>query len=216
MNIKQFTTLIAVFIVTIILISLISYRSVLNIVRTNLENIPMQIGDYAGQEDKFSDAVYEELNADLNIYRHYSSRHGNIIDLYIGYYGTAKGGRTPHNPHGCLPGSGWAILKTDEVKLFPSYYPNGVVVNYIISKKDTTFLSMLYWYQSDKTKVMATGIQQNLQRFVGRVLKNKNDGAFVRVTIYSSEHEIEYVKSYLTQFGDAIINILPEYWPEEN
>ena len=78
--------------VTFFTIVLIAKRGEPIVVRTNLENIPMQIGAYIGTADRFPDTVYEELNADLHLYRHYRDQDGNMISLYIGYYGTAKGG----------------------------------------------------------------------------------------------------------------------------
>ena len=42
------------------------------VVETNLENLPMQIGSYTGTKDAFSQSVYDELNADKHVYRHYA------------------------------------------------------------------------------------------------------------------------------------------------
>jgi EpsI family protein len=212
---KSFIILIIFFVGIIGSIAFISLRIVPHVVHPNLENLPMQILEYHGTEDYFSDAVYKELKADKHVYRHYISEGGRIIDLYIGYYGTAKGGRTPHNPYGCLPGSGWAIIHEGKVELNPEYYSNRVKVNYIISKKEENYNSMLHWYQSDKKKVLTTGFQQNIQRFIGRVFKNKYDGAFVRISMVSNEGNIENAKRYITEFADQVINLLPEYWQEE-
>lgn len=212
---KPFMILTIFFISIIVAVTFVSFRGTPKVIHTNLENIPMQIMGYNGTEDYFSDAIYEELNADKHIYRHYVSGEGRTIDLYIGYYGTAKGGRTPHNPYGCLPGSGWAIIHEGKVRLMPSYHPDGKDVNYIVSKKDAACNSLLHWYQSDKKKVLTTGLQQNIQRFIGRVFKNRYDGAFIRVSMVSNEEDIEDTKRYITQFADQVINLLPEYWPEE-
>ena len=50
---------------------------------------------------------------------------------------------------------------------------------------------VLHWYQSEGTKVLSTGIKQNIQRFIGRVFSNRNDGGFVRVSVTTNADQIE-------------------------
>ena len=204
-----------VLLVTIISVFLISQRGEPVVVKRNLVNLPMETAGFKASEDIFPDAVYKELNADEHVYRHYRSNDGRQVDLYIGYYGTAKGGRTGHNPYACLPGGGWGIVDSQKVKLKVDYYPNGVEVNYILSQKGITYNIVLHWYQALGSKVLATGIQQNIQRFLGRVFHNRNDGAFVRVSVVTDRRHIEESKKLGTFFAQKILALLPEYWPLE-
>jgi EpsI family protein len=197
------------------MVSVIANRGEPVVVKTNLENIPMEIGGYKATEDFFSDAVNKELNADKHVYRHYQDDSGNVIDLYIGYYGTAKGGRTPHNPYGCLPGAGWGIVDANITSLRADYYPEGVPVNYVLALKDGSYNVMLHWYQSGKTKVISGGIQQNIKRFTGKVLANRDDGAFVRISAVSNKDHLENTKDQLIPFAEKVLNLLPKYWPVE-
>jgi EpsI family protein len=185
------------------------------VLETNLENLPLTIGDCRGTYDRFPDAVYQELKADKNVYRHYVSNRGNKIDLYIGYYGTAKGGRTGHNPHGCLPGAGWGIVESSKTRLTTSIFPGGVDVNYILAQKDGLFTVLFFWYQSAGTKVISSGVQQNLNKLVGKVFFNRDDGAFVQVSTSADLGTIEQVKERGMSFAGAVIDLLPDYWPVE-
>ena len=194
-------------------VMLIAQRGEPVVVRTNLENIPLQFGHYQGTEDRFSDAVYEELNADLHLYRHYRRPDGNVISLYIGYYGTAKGGRTGHNPYSCLPSAGWGIIQGDQVSLRNG--KGGASVNAIVAQKGDVYETVLHWYQSDKNKVLATGVQQNIQRLLGRIRYNRNDGAFVRVSMLTASDRLGEARQDVTRFAEKLLTILPEYWPEE-
>lgn len=212
---KSFTISIIILLATIAGIFLISRRGESVIVSTNLENLPMKIAGFKATEDFFSESVYKELNADKHVYRHYRSDDGRQVDLYIGYYGTAKGGRTPHNPYACLPGSGWGIVKANKIKLDVAYYPNGVEANYILSQKGLNYDVVLHWYQSDRDKIMATGIQKNIQRFFGRIFHNKNDGAFVRVSVTTDQKHIEESKRLAKFFSQKVLALLPDYWPLE-
>jgi EpsI family protein len=126
---------------------------------TNLERLPVGISDYSGIDDSFSDSVYKELNADKHVYRHYRDKSGSQIDLYIGCYGTGKGGRTGHDPHGCLPGAGWKIPELKRVKVTSQTYANGVDIYYVLAQKGEIHESVFHWYQAGGNKILSSGIQ---------------------------------------------------------
>jgi len=215
MSNKYFIFTLIIILVTITIIFAISLRGKPEVVSTNLENIPMEISGFKATEDYFSKAVYDELNADKHVYRHYRSSEGRQIDLYIGYYGTKKGGRTPHNPYACLAGAGWGIKKARKVKINVSYYKNGVNVNYILSQKGDMYNSILHWYQSGGTKVLDSGIKQNIQRFIGRIFHNRNDGAFIRISVFSPEKGLPETNNLIKAFAEEILRLIPKYWPKE-
>lgn len=196
-------------------VAMVWVRPVPVVEKTNLENLPMVILGYTATEDTFSEAMYKELNADKHVYRHYKSPKGDIVDLYIGYYGTAKGGRTAHNPYACLPGSGAAIVDTGVVHLKQTATGKNVPVNYILSRMDGANTVMLHWYQAAGKTVASTGLKQNIERFKGRVLHNRNDGAFVRITAYSEDGDIEMTRQRVEGFAEIVLNLLPSYWPLE-
>lgn len=215
MSSKSFTISLAILLCTILAVVLISQRGEPVVVKTNLENLPMEIAGFKATEDFFADSVYKELNTDRHVYRHYKNEGGRQVDLYIGYYGTAKGGRTPHEPYICLPGAGWGILDSGQMILKTNNYPNGISVNYILARKGETYESVLHWYQSAGNKVLSTGIQQNIQRFIGRVFYNRNDGAFIRVSVFGKEEHLNEANLLTKLFAGKILDLLPNYWPIE-
>jgi len=212
---KSFFTSVTILVIAIAFVILISQRGEPTVVKTNLENLPMEIAGYKGTEDFFPDSVYKELNADRHVYRHYRNAEGKAIDLYVGYYGTAKGGRTGHNPYACLPGGGWGIMESGQVSLKTNNYPKGISLNYILARKGETYETVLHWYQSAGNKVLSTGIQQNIERFKGRVFYNRNDGAFVRVSVFGKEESLKEANLLVQSFAEKVLDILPEYWPLE-
>lgn len=215
--IKQKTFLVALLTLGVALVCTvaISLRGEPAVVEKNLGKLPMYIDGYTGRSDRFPASVYQVLDADENVYRHYVSAQGNRVNLYIGYYGTAKGGRTGHNPLGCLPGSGWAILQNRKAKLTTSLYPEGVAVNYILARKEGLYTTMYYWYQSAGTKVLASGVSQNLKRFFSKILFNRDDGAFVEVYSISEPDKVQKSSLLSEGFADHIVDLLPHYWPLE-
>jgi EpsI family protein len=193
----------------------VSRRGMPQVAATNLEKIPMEIAGYVGTDDRFPQSVYDALGADLHLYRHYRSPGGENVDLYIGYYGTAKGGRTGHNPYACFPSSGWGIIESGTLRLPGQIYQDKIDVNYMVTKKDDVHLFVLHWYQSEGLKVLDTGMKQNIQRLIGKVLRNKNDGAFVRLSAEAREADLETVKARVVAFSQRILELLPRHWPEE-
>jgi EpsI family protein len=215
MNNRTFAISTAIFLSTIVLVIGIQRRGEPVVAKTNLENLPIQIGSYRATEDFLEDSVYRELNADLNIYRHYRSNDGKQVDLYIGYYGTAKGGRTSHTPYACLPGSGWGITAAHKVVLKPAHYQEEVQVNYILARKGDLYDTILFWYQSERNKVLCTGIQQNVAHLLGRLFNNRSDGAFVQLSVYTKHDDTGQAIRLARSFAERLLDILPEHWPVE-
>lgn len=215
MSSKAFIIAIVGMLVTLTLVGFISIRPKPVVVRTNLENLPMEIAGYRGTEDAFPESVYRELNADKHVYRHYLSGDGSQLDLYIGYYGTAKGGRTGHNPYACLPGAGWAIVDSRRVRIRQPSQSSDVEVNYVQARRNGINTVMVHWYQTAGSTVMATGIRQNIERFLGRILRNRNDGAFVRVTTQVPDDRVLDAEAKVADFAGRVLQLLPGYWPIE-
>lgn len=196
-------------------VGVIYSRPIPVVVQTNLENLPKVFSGYFATEDSFSESVYRELNADKHVYRHYRDQNGNQIDLYIGYYGTAKGGRTGHNPYACLPGAGAAIVDTGKSYLRQKATGETVSVNFIRSRKNDLNTIMLHWYQTAGSTVVSTGLKQNINRFVGRILHNRNDGAFVQITAAATDSDVAKTRQRVERFAELILYQLPDFWPKE-
>lgn len=212
---KTFLVSVFVFVVAIAAVTAISFRGVPRVVVTRLENLPLNIGEFKGADDRFQDSVYQVLNADHHVYRHYYYNGGRNVDLYIGYYGTAKGGRSGHKPEACLPGSGWALKESTKAKVITNFFPKGVEVNYILAQKDGVYNVLYFWYQSSGSKVVSSGIQQNLNRLINRVFFNRDDGAFVQISTLSDSQSLVHSQERAKQIAGEIIDLLPRYWPIE-
>jgi hypothetical protein len=101
------------------------------------------------------------------------------------------------------------------VEIYPSFDPQGVHVNYVVASKDGVNNVMLHWYQTAGTRVLATGLQQNIERFRGRILHNRNDGAYVQVNSLAPNEGISEVRGKITKFVRKLMEQLPDYWPLE-
>ena len=212
---RYFFCTLLVLIASVCLTAAIAARGEPVVVKADLQKIPMQIGEYKAIPGDLPSSVVKELNADAYLVRTYFGPQDRQIELYIGYYGTAKGGRTGHNPHACLPGAGWGILQSDPVEIeMPTDGKTVKVLSILASRSDRKEM-MLYWYQSNRAQVLIPGIEQNLQKFLGKLIRNRNDGADVQVTMPFQESDLAQATADLKQFSGTIISFLAKNWPSE-
>ena len=71
----------------------IAWGSEVGVVKVNLDQLPRRILGLEGRDDRFDESIYRVLNADYHLLREYRSDAHPAVWLYIGYYGTARGGR---------------------------------------------------------------------------------------------------------------------------
>ena len=55
----------------------------------------------------------------------------------------------------------------------------------------------------------------NIHRFFGRVFYNRNDGAYVQVSMTTQEDGINEAQTIIKTFSEKILSLLPRYWPVE-
>jgi len=184
----------------------------LKVTDVRLDNLPMQVESLAGTELHFEESVYAVLNADGNLLRNYASPEGEAVNLYIGYYGTAKGGRATHLPQYCFTGQGWSIEKWDVISLDSGM--GRVRVNRMIVKKGESRQLVYFWFQSEG-KVMATGWEQNWYKFTHRLENSRNDGAFIRVSLGLAPGKDSAAEERAMRFSQLVMPLVTRYWPVE-
>jgi len=202
--------------VAFIFVQKIHSSSNVEIIEKNLDKLPHEIGNFMGIDIKMDDAVVKELNTDVYVFREYVDDKGEKITLYIGYYGTKKGGRTGHNPGGCYPGSGWAILDNTKVEVPVS--PNGnermILLNALQVKKGVIREKVYHWYQSNGDEILSSGIEKNLYRFISKIIYNRNDGAFISVSAPVTQ-SLSYTENRIQTFIKEIFPLIVKHWPKE-
>src|SRR5262245_59075442 len=85
-----------------------------------LAELPARVGSWRVAEDiPIEPAIESELDADLNLHRMYVWPASPPIWLYVGYYGTDRGGRPEHTPQFCYPSQGWVIASERVLEVTP-------------------------------------------------------------------------------------------------
>jgi len=197
----------------------IAWGSDVIVTEINLDHLPRHILGFDGRDDRFDESVYRALNADYHVLRDYRSAEGQNVWLYVGYYGTAKGGRPGHVPQSCYAGQGFSIVEWTTIPAPSAIEGAGPGsteerVNKMHVKRGNMHQLVLFWNQSKDT-VLADGIEQNVHRLKNRLLYNRDDGAFVRLaTSMDPEHEAEAL-ALLQEFAGEVLKVLPAHWPVE-
>ena len=212
MSIKRTILASALMILTMICLKIISHSESIKLIKP-LSDFPIEIGEWRGQEDRFSDKVYQILGVHDSYLGNYRNPEGNQIQLYIGYYENQREGDLIHSPKNCMPGSGWNIIRSssEELKISPSRIGKVRVANLLIEKSGQRQI-VLYWFQS-RGRVTASEYMQKIYLVLDSIMRQRTDDSFVRLIIPVNNGDEKTSSKYLKDFAERLVPILQEYIP---
>jgi EpsI family protein len=177
-----------------------------------LAALPHRLDSWVAEDVPLESAVESMLRADFNIQRLYRHPLGDRIWLYIGYYGTERGGRPEHTPAVCYTAQGWRILerRTLDVAGVP-----GLRVNEFVVEQGGQRQLVHFWYRSYRSTGLLGGLDQTLDRLFGRLLEGRADGALVRISTTIPGSDVTEERTQLLHFAAALDPQLAAYWPKE-
>lgn len=185
----------------------------LRVETSRLSTLPMQIDGWKGRAIPVEETVENMLEADFNLQRSYwSPDRDEIVWLYIGYYGTTRGGRPEHTPAECYPSAGWRIVSETDITLDPE---RSLRANeYVVAREGERRL-VHFWYRSYRSTGMLGTLAQSLDRLRGRLSDGRADGALVRVSTPARPGEEAAARERLRAFGGRLDRLLDDHWPVE-
>jgi len=149
-----------------------------------LSEFPTQLQDWRmTQEGVITKEVQEVLRADDTLTRTYF--HSEIrlpANLFVAYFRSQQTGQAPHSPKNCLPGAGWAPLRSDTYTVPVPETAESITVNrYVIGKGDEKSL-VLYWYQTPR-RVVASEYAAKIYLVADSIRYRRSDTALVRIVV---------------------------------
>jgi EpsI family protein len=182
---------------------------------SSINRISLELDRWQGEEIPLSEGVERMLRADSQIQRRYLSPDADLVWLYVGYYGTERGGRPEHTPWACYPSAGWVILSAIEMSLgSDSSEGSGGRLNELVVQQGEARRLVHFWYQTHRTKSIATDTGLTIDHVVGRLsLSGRADGALVRLSTPIDHAGIESARLRLRDFATALESNLRENWP---
>jgi len=178
-----------------------------------LRATPTTLGPWRGEDDPLASGVEDVLDADFHLKRTYRGPGGEPVWLYLGYYGTDRGGRPEHTPRGCYTGAGWGIADSRVVAADPDA---GLHVQEYLVERGSERRLVHFWYRSHRRTGMVGGLDQNIDRLIGRLLDGRADGALVRLSTPISSEDLVAARGRLVSLATRLDPVLAERWPDEH
>jgi EpsI family protein len=174
---------------------------------------PKKIGEWAGKEERFDQAVYDLLGVDDSYLANYYDHDRSLVQLYIGYYESQKEGQQIHSPKNCMPGSGWNITETslDDITLKGNASKKIKVIKLFL-EKDNQKQVVFYWYQSNG-RFISSEYTQRIYMVIDSITKHRTDGSFIRLISPILNNDEETAVKHLKDFAAQLIPILKDYIP---
>jgi EpsI family protein len=182
-------------------------------VRKEFDTFPTIIGTWQARASSNLDPeIVNFLKVNDYVMQSYHDTDGRQLWLYVGYWATQRKGAQIHSPQNCLPGNGWEPIEASllTVVLPAPYAP--ITVNRYLIQKDREQQVVLYWYQS-QGKAVAGELAAKVDMVRSAILRNRTDGALVRVSAPASGGVAETTDS-LVRYVQKLYPILVEYLPE--
>lgn len=196
-----------------LLSSVAFYGHVLRFQKVEVNNIPdfsevpLEIGDWKGQDFTFGEDVLDVLKANRTFFRRYVNSSGTEVWLFIGYWADQKYGAQPHSPLHCLPGSGWNIVSNKLIPLAGGTSGNGTAsdarANFAMIGNDDSRKAMLYWYQT-RSGYLPKELSVKLDLARNALMRKPTDAAFIRLTSPAANGSAEMQLQVLQQFWRTI------------
>jgi EpsI family protein len=181
-----------------------------------LASLPRYVGDWRSVDLPLESTVESVLRADFNIQRAYLPDRDPKADpvwIYVGYYGTERGGRPEHVPRGCYTGAGWDIAAARVIGADDGTERR--VNEYLVERGAQRHL-VHFWYRSSRRSGMVGGVDQNVDRILGRLSTGRADGALIRLSTPLHEGAEDEARARLLAFGSRLDRQLAEHWPAEH
>jgi exosortase D (VPLPA-CTERM-specific) len=182
--------------------------------RANFATFPMAIDQWHGETALLEKDVLDVLRLSDYVLANYQRGTEAPINFYAAYYASQRKGTAPHSPAVCMPGGGWQITELTQRSLPGTAIPGGAFnYNRVIIRNGEDAQLVYYWYQ-ERGRRIASEYWAKWYLFQDALLKNRSDGALVRLVtpLLAGEPE-EAADQRLTEFVAAVAPLLPQYAP---
>jgi len=180
------------------------------VAREPLSKLPRAIaGWHAAGDTPLDAASLQVLGVDDYVNRRYVGAEGQLVGLYIGYYGSQRQGDTIHSPQNCLPGAGWQPTESSTETLTAGGAP--VTVNRYVVQKGLDRQVVLYWYQG-RGRIIASEYVNKFWLVADAARLHRTDGALVRIMAPVIDEQASAGRA-AADFAQSLMPALPNYLP---
>ena len=164
----------------VLAVSGIGQREELRLDRLPLNAFPLFLDDWHASESRLETQVEISLGLDDYVIADYRRGDADVVNFYAAYYGSQRKGVSPHSPQVCIPGGGWLITGLDRERItLPG--EEGFEVNRVLIERAGQRQLVYYWFEQRGRRI-ANEYWMKWYLLVDALLRNRSDGALVRVT----------------------------------
>lgn len=181
--------------------------------RPPLGSFPRELQGWNSTDIQLSQDVLDVLGPGDFLLRNYSDPQGaQDVSLFIAYFPSQRAGDTIHSPKNCLPGAGWAPVRSERIRVNVPGHDPFEANRYLIAKGDDRQL-VLYWYWAHD-RAVASEYAAKFYLVADAIRMRRTDGALIRLSVPlrpgDSEMEGERV---LTAWAQSVVPMLNTYIP---
>jgi EpsI family protein len=171
--------------------------------RMSFAEFPTRIGEWEGRASPLDLATEKALKVDDYILSDYTRSDRRPVNLYVAFYASQRSGESPHSPIVCIPGSGWAITTVRQIDADTG--GGRQPFNRVIIEKGPVKELVYYWFDERGRKI-ANEYWAKVYLLTDAIVKNRTDGALVRLTtrVFPGETEDEADRRLMAFMQDAV------------
>jgi exosortase D (VPLPA-CTERM-specific) len=188
--------------------------------RTRFVAFPNTLGQWQGRPSMLEPQVEHGLGLEDYILSDYSIPAIGAVNFYVAYYASQRKGVSPHSPIVCIPGGGWLITRFDRTNFSDEELSIALPFNRAVIERDSKKQLVYYWFVQRGRRV-ANEYWSKWYLFTDALLKNRTDGALVRLTTpiggAESERDADLrLQSFIRELEPRLRQYLPpEAMPEQ-
>jgi exosortase D (VPLPA-CTERM-specific) len=179
--------------------------------RTRFVEFPTRIDQWQGHTSLLDPDSERVLGLSDYILSDYIRPDGEMVNLYVAYYASQRDGESPHSPIVCIPGGGWTITKIEQID-YGGIGQRQPINRVVIQKGDLKQL-VYYWFD-ERGRPIASEWWAKIYLLTDAVLRNRTDGALIRLTtqVLPSETDADADRR-LQSFMQEAVPTLSQFLP---
>ena len=190
----------------------VSGRQEIHPERKSFATFPSTLGEWKGQPSTMEATIVKALGFSDYVLSDFAKPSARPVNLYVAYYASQRSGISPHSPSVCIPGNGWQITEFERIHLRNNDI--SLPINRAIIMRGSSRQLVYYWYE-ERGLAVANEYWSKLLLLKDAILKNRTDGALIRLItpIYPGEAEHDADKR-LQEFATAAVPTLAKFLPK--
>lgn len=181
--------------------------------RVQFASFPDNLGEWRGRRSQLEPRIEHTLGLTDYILSDYARQDGRWVNFYVAYYASQRHGVAPHTPILCIPGNGWRIATFERTAYHDEGLNQTLPLNRVIIERESQKQIVYYWFVQRGRRIENEWLSK-WYLLTDSILKNRTDGALVRLTtlVYPGESERDAdrrLRSLFRELEPQLVGYLP-------